>query len=134
MNQGIYCLVFNLRQNMKVQIGKRKNKDVFPKGFYCYVGSGMNNLDARINRHLSKDKNKKWHIDYLLDHADMAGVKTILTRKKLECKTSDRVKELSDSEPAKGFGSSDCKCDAHLHYFKENPLGDERFLSIFEIQ
>ena len=130
MTKGIYCLVFSIRKNLNLKIGRSRKSHKFPKGFYCYVGSGMNNLEARINRHMSKGKNKFWHIDYLLDYADMLAVKTIKTNKKMECKISKMLEKFG-KQPAKGFGSSDCKCNSHLHHFKENPLADERFLSVF---
>jgi sugar fermentation stimulation protein A len=118
---------------MKLNIGRRKSKDIFPKGFYCYVGSGMNSLGTRILRHVSKYKKKHWHIDYLLDYADIIGIKTIPTIKRIECNISNLVDKISDGRPAKGFGSSDCKCQTHLYYFKENPLANEKFLSVFEL-
>ena len=132
MDKGIYCLVVSLNKDVKISVGSREKKN-FPKGFYCYVGSGMNGLAARIDRHLSGDKTKHWHIDYLLDHGNIISVKTIPTEKKIECEVSDKVKKISSKRPVKGFGSSDCKCDTHLHYFEENPLANEKFISIFEL-
>ena len=54
--KGTYLLLINLNYNIDVQIGKL-GKIHFLKGWYVYVGSAMNNLEARINRHLRSNKN-----------------------------------------------------------------------------
>ena len=133
MSKGIYCIITSLNKDTKIVFGKNK-EEFFKKGFYCYVGSGMKDLEARIQRHLSEDKTKFWHIDYFLDHADIIGVKSIKTDDRIECKISRMLKEMSDKTPVKGFGSSDCNCDTHLHYFKENPLANEKFITIFDLK
>ena len=40
----------------KIRIGSL-GKITFKKGFYAYVGSAMNNLEKRVQRHLRKKKN-----------------------------------------------------------------------------
>ena len=120
-NKGIYCLIIFLSNSQKIIISKRIC--FFPKGYYCYVGSALNNLDKRIARHKSKNKKMHWHIDYFLEHGKIIGVDRLETKKKLECELSKRLNSLTDCNVVmKGFGSSDCKCQTHLYHFKKNEL------------
>lgn len=115
-----------LDKNSRILIGKRPAQD-FPRGFYCYVGSGMKNLQQRINRHLAREKRLHWHIDWFLTHAKILEVKKIESEKRLECAFSRELAGLAQEPIMKGFGASDCHCVTHLHYFKQNPahLADE---------
>lgn len=119
--KGAYCLVMRLDRDMQIQIGRKGLVD-FPKGFYCYVGSAMNGLEARLSRHRRKAKTLHWHIDFFLEHARLVDVKSIESNKRLECKMSRDVERLSDGIPMMGFGSSDCRsCRAHLYHFHKDP-------------
>lgn len=117
MNKGIYCLIIYLDKKRKIKIGKLGNIG-FKKGYYCYVGSALNNLEKRINRHISKTKKIRWHIDYFLKYGKIIDVKTIKINKKFECKLSKIIEKISQ-EAIKNFGSSDCKCKSHLYYSKK---------------
>lgn len=119
----------NLERDKTFRIGKREHG--FSKGYYVYVGSALNNLEKRIERHRSQKKKKHWHIDYFLEHAKILGVKTIVSSERLECVLNNKMKQLSDSEPMKGFDSSDCKCSTHLYCFTGNPLENEAFMKLF---
>ncbi len=127
--KGTYALVIHLPKGRSMRIGNREND--FPKGYYVYVGSALNNLEKRIERHMSPDKKKHWHIDYFLEHAKVLDVRTIVSEQRLECLVSRTVRQLADSEPMDGFGSSDCRCNTHLYYFSENPLGNGAFMKLF---
>ena len=121
--KGSYYLLMKLKEEREIPIGKRPPVR-FPAGYYCYVGSAMNSLEKRICRHMSKEKNKHWHIDWFLEHADIEDVKKIESKKRLECDISQDVEEISDNVPMKGFGSSDCRtCSSHLYHFKKDPSG-----------
>ncbi len=120
MNKGIYCLLLYLKKESKIIIGKSEH--IFPKGYYCYVGSALNNLQKRIERHKKKNKKKHWHIDYFLDKGRIIKVETILTKKKKECWLSNKIKKLNGETIMKKFGSTDCRCETHLYYFKKNPI------------
>ena len=109
-----------LEKNSLIKIGRRPARK-FPSGFYCYVGSGMKNLSLRIDRHLSKDKRFRWHIDWFLKRAGIIEVKKIESEKRLECAFSRELGEMAEEPVMKGFGASDCSCPTHLHYFRENP-------------
>lgn len=120
-DKGSYLLVMKLDREREIPVGKM-GAESFPGGYYCYVGSAMNSMEKRICRHLSKEKRKRWHIDWFLDHASVVDVKRIHSNKKEECSICREVDGLSDGTPVKGFGSTDCKaCQAHLHFFEEDP-------------
>ena len=78
-----------------------------------YVGSAMNGLSARISRHVKRRKNKRWHIDYLLDIASNIVSVPIVSATNIEFNIA---KLVSDSYVpyAKGFGASDSPMDTHL--------------------
>jgi len=135
MNKGIYILLTRLRNSKKIKTGKIKYM-IFQRGYYCYVGSALNNLDKRLKRHLTKHKKMRWHIDYFLRHAEIIGVKVKITNKKEECDVNKKIGHISLKTIHK-FGSSDCKCQGHLHYFKKNPLHHpaiDNFLEISRIK
>jgi sugar fermentation stimulation protein A len=119
MSKGVYCLIINLPKDKTIKIGKLGNI-LFKKGYYCYVGSALNNLEKRILRHKSKNKKIRWHIDYFLKYGKITGTIEIKTTKKLECRLSKKVNKLSDTIILK-FGCSDCRCSSHLYYFNKNP-------------
>ena len=66
--KGSYVLLIELKENTNIKVGKL-GKVFFKKGFYAYVGSALNGIEQRIQRHMRKDKKTHWHIDYLLKHA-----------------------------------------------------------------
>ena len=61
-----YQLFIDVQQPVTLAIGKLGSFD-FPAGHYIYTGSAKRNIEARIARHLAKDKKLRWHIDYLLN-------------------------------------------------------------------
>ena len=54
--KGCYCLIIKLSNSSKIKIGKKLGEIDFTKGHYVYVGSAMNSLESRINRHLRDEK------------------------------------------------------------------------------
>ena len=116
MPKGAYCLIIKNNKNRKLRIGSLGNV-LFKKGYYCYVGSALNNLEKRIERHKRRNKKIKWHIDYFLKYGKIMNVIKIETNKKIECLLSKKIMKISNGF-VKGFGCSDCKCKSHLYYFK----------------
>lgn len=105
-----YILKIYLDKDRNICIG-RLGEFPFLKGYYLYVGSAKRNLMKRIERHVEKEKNKFWHIDYLLPYGMIKGVWTG------EVEEED-VADLLEKRlkiPVKGFGSSDTRRNtAHL--------------------
>jgi Uri superfamily endonuclease len=111
--KGSYILLIELKENVNIDIGKLGKID-FNKGFYVYIGSALNSLESRINRHLRSKKNIHWHIDYLLDFAVIINVFYKESLVKEECKISQFFEKKLIS--INGFGCSDCRCKSHLFY------------------
>ena len=131
MTSGVYILLLKLERDGCYAIGKLGNID-FPAGSYCYVGSALNGLEARIERHLRKEKKLHWHIDYLLQHARITDIVYAQINKSAHAKLTQRAecgiaKSLARSLSCiKGFGCSDCRCPSHLFYSrKAKILGDK---------
>jgi len=118
MAKGIYILLVSVSKDINVNVGTLGNVN-FEKGLYAYVGSAQNNLGKRIERHLRKTKQKFWHIDYLLDNANVEILKVFYENagKAEECKVANKIGERC--VPTKSFGSSDCKCKSHLFKLKD---------------
>lgn len=86
----------------------------FSPGEYCYVGSAMGGLDHRLDRHLSKEKKIRWHIDRLTMAADRMEAYESFPDPVPECELS-RMAVGSGCVPVhRGFGCSDCDCPTHL--------------------
>ena len=113
--KGVYVLLIKLSENKKIHVGKKGIKN-FRKGIYVYVGSGLNNLEKRISRHLKNPGFKKthWHIDYLLKHSKITHVFYKETMKREECEIAGEIGKKLSSIPE--FGCSDCSCSSHLFY------------------
>ena len=111
-----YQLFINLAQTIEIQIG-RLGLFTFPRGIYVYTGSAKRNMERRITRHFSRDKNLHWDIDYLLANEQTKIIKVI----KSEVEECDLNADTKGKTIVKGFGSSDCKnkCKSHLMLWKE---------------
>ena len=127
MTQGTYSLIIFLSKEITSEIGKLGNHK-FPSGYYIYTGSalgkGSTSLKNRLTRHLRKEKQKFWHIDYLLANENASIEKIIVaqTIEKKECLLNKFLQSLEGTAvQVKGFGSSDCnnKCTSHLLFFPE---------------
>jgi len=117
--KGSYVLLIKLEKDSTIKVGKLGNI-FFKKGFYVYVGSALNSLEKRIERHKRPDKKIHWHIDYLLKHAKIKNAFYIESNEKEECQIANKFGKL---EHIPGFGCSDCKCKSHLFYgFKRDIL------------
>ena len=116
--KGCYCLIISMKKSEKLKIGNLYQDHKFKKGYYVYIGSAMNSLVARINRHLSDDKKMHWHIDYFLsdEESEIKDVLFNISDKKIECDLASLIAE--DGEEIPKFGCSDCSCNSHLIYFK----------------
>lgn len=116
MSKGIYTLLITLDKPRTITIGKR-GKIFFSAGYYAYVGSALNGLESRIDRHLKKGKVFHWHIDYLLQKARIEEVIYCLTEKDKECAIAFQLDYKL--KPIPHFGCSDCRCVSHLYFCKD---------------
>jgi Uri superfamily endonuclease len=111
--KGTYLLVMTLPEDTSITVGKH-GVIYFQKGCYAYVGSALNGLDQRIQRHLRRQKKIHWHIDYLLPFVKIVEIFYKENLRREECKVAQLLERNFVSIP--GFGSSDCSCHSHLFY------------------
>ena len=126
-SKGVYGLVLHLEHREEITVGKLGTFTFLP-GYYLYVGSalGPGGLEARLARHRRRAKKLRWHVDYLLTHAQLMEVWSAASTDKLECLWAQAARELPGSEiPVPGFGSSDCRCPSHLIYLAREPACEE---------
>ena len=120
-NSGCYQLLIRLQDSLSIPIG-RLGCFEFPKGYYIYTGSAQKGLQTRLARHQRKEKKLHWHIDYLLQHAEILETFTFRGRKQTECQLNRKLFEKNHAiSVVPGFGSSDCRCRTHLAYFSRKP-------------
>ncbi len=113
--RGVYVLLIQIEKEIEILVG-RLGKCKFSPGYYLYVGSGKNHLEKRVERHLRREGKKLfWHIDYLLDNP-LVKVKKVWVGKDIEeCDLAKKIVTRKEfGVPVNGFGSSDCRCKAHL--------------------
>jgi len=115
--KGGYVLLISLPRAQTITVGSLGSIR-FAAGGYAYVGSALGGLEARIRRHLRTFKKKHWHIDYLLERASVSRVVMAQSGERLECRLAARLG--GRFEAVTGFGSSDCRCPAHL-FFTPSP-------------
>jgi Uri superfamily endonuclease len=114
--KGVYLLLLQLDESQQISVG-RSRVSHFKRGFYAYVGSALNGLEARVKRHVSWEKKHHWHIDYLLDKARIYEVVLVPVQGRLECILAKALEE--NLLCIRRFGSSDCHCPGHLFFATE---------------
>ena len=115
--KGGYVLLISLPRAQTVPVGGLGSIS-FAAGGYAYVGSALGGLEVRIRRHLRTVKKKHWHIDYFLERASVSRIIMAESGERLECRLAARLGGQFEAVP--GFGSSDCRCPAHL-FFAPSP-------------
>lgn len=121
LDSGIYNLIIYLPDSKEIKVGSL-GEFKFKKGYYIYTGTAQRNLSARVARHKSEEKKLHWHIDYLLQFAEIIEVKTWQRDKEFECQIHQGLSQQPEIvEPVLGFGASDCDCNTHLLYSSHLP-------------
>jgi len=134
-DRGSYLLLLKLDRKRRIEIGSL-GPLLFPQGHYLYVGSAMKNLTARVDHHRRLAKRPHWHIDYLRPSASSFQALPIRASVPLECDIAKAASRLFEAAHT-GFGSSDCGCETHLFFSRENPLylqGFHDFLQSFRMR
>jgi Uri superfamily endonuclease len=111
--KGTYLLIMMLPKETSITVGKL-GVIQFKKGWYVYVGSALNGLDQRIQRHLRTEKKTHWHIDYLLPFTEIIEIWYKENDQKEECTIAQVFQRNFTYIP--GFGCSDCSCGSHLFH------------------
>ena len=117
---GSYILELIAEESETVRIGARGALRIEP-GYFYYCGSafGPGGLEARIGRHFKTKKSHHWHIDYLRSRLAIREAwisRDAVNREHVWAALLDGMRLSKVAMP--GFGSSDCRCPAHLFYFK----------------
>jgi len=123
-DSGLYALLIELSAPASLVVG-RLGRFSFQPGRYVYVGSAKANLRSRLARHWRRRKHLRWHVDYLLRRGLAVEAVTFPWRAGGECALvrSALASGLAHA-PVPGFGSSDCRCRAHLLRVTAPPCGD----------
>jgi len=117
--KGSYLLLIGLPEKQTMKVGRLGAID-FSAGYYVYVGSALGGFKPRLNRHLRKDKQSKWHVDYLLQRASLESIIICETNERVECAIAQELSLRFKTIPR--FGSSDCNCPGHL-FFSDKAMG-----------
>ncbi len=104
--KGAYIVILRLRDPLRIRVGILGVIE-FDEGHYAYVGSarGPGGVRARLCRHIRGTGTKRWHIDYLREHAEVAYY-LYTCGGPSERVIAERCHRLLAPGP-KGFGSSD---------------------------
>jgi Uri superfamily endonuclease len=120
-DRGTYALVMALQVGLRLRVGGLGIQSLLP-GYYVYVGSALGGLSSRLRHHLRPKKRLHWHIDYLLEEAEVAQIWYSLGCDRLECTWNTILASLPGAESSvSGFGASDCRCPSHLTHFPTMP-------------
>ena len=122
--KGSYILAIYLAYSGQLAIGRLGSFD-FPAGHYLYCGSALNGLEARVRRHLRQDKKLHWHVDYLVAAAQIRQVWWQEGCERVECAWAEAIAAHGGVVVASRFGSSDCRCQAHLLWLESERAVDE---------
>ena len=121
VHKGTYALVMALEDQAAIAVG-RLGLLAFRRGYYLYAGSARGGLDQRVGRHLRREKRLRWHVDYLLQRAEVVEVWYALGEERRECAWAAAARDMRRAQViAPGFGSSDCRCPSHLLYYARRP-------------
>lgn len=115
MMKGSYILIINLHSSRIIKVGSL-GEIYFTAGQYAYVGSAMGGFKSRLPHHFRKEKKPHWHIDYLLEKAQIDCVIISESDIRNECNIAEAL--MKEFDCIMGFGSSDCKCNSHLFNLK----------------
>ncbi|HDN51416.1 MAG TPA: GIY-YIG nuclease family protein [Thermoplasmatales archaeon] len=115
--KGSYVLLLHMPENRHICIGSL-GEIYFAAGYYAYVGSAMNGIEKRVERHKRKEKRMRWHIDHLLAHARLTAVFFRESIQKEEQEIAEAFLEAGFSF-IPHFGSGDSRCVSHLFYSQD---------------
>jgi Uri superfamily endonuclease len=121
--RGTYVLILRLVRARRIQVGSL-GRFCFPGGWFGYVGSafGPGGLRGRLGHHLNPSAPSRWHVDYLREVAPLEQVWLAGGEEVQEHVWAGLLREGMQGEvPVPGFGSSDCRCEAHLFRFQDRP-------------
>ncbi len=117
---GVYALWLTIAEPLILDVGRLGELSLRP-GCCVYIGSalGPGGLRARLAHHARIAARPHWHIDYLRRHAPLTEIWHSSDPVRREHQWATIFQDLGGAAPLAGFGSSDCRCPAHLFHFPE---------------
>jgi Uri superfamily endonuclease len=109
-----YQLHIRVPQPLRLAIGRLGEFD-FPAGRYVYTGSARRNFEARIARHLRREKTPALAHRPSAHGVPGVTVTNVIRSQAGECDLNQATPGVI---PVPGFGASDCgrRCGSHLKY------------------
>lgn len=117
----LYVVLTRVPRRTSIRVGSL-GAVAFERGWYAYVGSAARAREARVARHLAREKPLRWHADYLFTAlpAERAWLVDGVTG---ECELAGALAALPGAERRpRRFGAGDCRCAGHLVRFARRPL------------
>lgn len=116
---GAYLLLIRLAADLALDLPRFQGR-ILSAGWYLYAGSarGPGGIQARVARHMRRNKARCWHVDHLTVSAHAVFAAGLPDES--ECRIASVLARLDCCTiPLAGFGSSDCRnCEAHLLAFR----------------
>ena len=122
--KGVYLLFLELEESKTVEIGAL-GEIKFQEGTYVYVGSAMNSVEKRLERHFSQVENLHWHVDYLTEEANPFDYFILPEKSEYEEWLAEKIGEFH--EPVQDFGSSDSSEESHLFRISDDDSDPKDF-------
>ena len=117
----LYIVLTRVPRRSTLQVGSL-GPVTLERGWYAYVGSAARAREARVARHLAREKPLRWHADYLFT-AFPAGRAWLVDGATGECALAGALAALPGAERRpRRFGAGDCRCPGHLVRFARRPL------------
>ena len=120
---GTYILLLRCTPEQSIRIG-RLGTLTTRKGWYLNIGSafGPGGIRARVCHHMKPSQHPRWHLDYLRPAIVHTGICYSTAPQRHEHRWAARLLQWRGVEiPPRGFGSWDCRCDAHLVLCRKLP-------------
>ena len=120
---GTYALLFDCPKTVCRAVGRLGRVHV-ASGYWVYVGSafGPGGLSSRLSHHLTPAQRPHWHLDYIKDALrPLEAWYTTDPMPREHAWAALLADARGASRPLTGFGSSDCRCHAHLIHMNRRP-------------
>ena len=117
----LYIVVTRVPRRSSLTVGSL-GAVTLERGWYAYVGSAVRGREARVTRHLAREKAVRWHADYLFT-AVLPRRAWLVDGAAGECELAAALAEAPGAErrPPR-FGAGDCRCAGHLVRLPRRPL------------
>jgi Uri superfamily endonuclease len=117
----LYIVLTRVPRRSELAVGSL-GKLKLERGWYAYIGSAARAREARVARHLAREKPLRWHADYLFT-AFPANRAWLVDGATGECELAGALAALPGAERLpRRFGAGDCRCAGHLVRFVRRPL------------